>query len=265
MLGALARQHGAVRRLREPGRAGTTTCFRRPQCRDRSRRRRCARAPPRSSPTCLSSTSSSSSTARDAAADAPQPEPPEEEIFRALVLGTRDYARKCGFTRGPARPVGRHRLRAHRGDRRGGARARAGARRADAVAVSRAPAASTTRSRSPQHLGIRTLTLPIEPLMAALRSRRSRRPFAGSAARHHRGEHPGAHPRQPADGDLEQVRRAAAHHRQQVRAGGRLLHALRRHVGRARGDRRRAQDDGLSGLGVGERRRGERASSRRRS
>jgi NAD+ synthase (glutamine-hydrolysing) len=32
------------------------------------------------------------------AAIAPQPESPEEEVFRALVMGTRDYARKCRFS-----------------------------------------------------------------------------------------------------------------------------------------------------------------------
>ena len=42
--------------------------------------------------------------------------------------------------------------------------------------------------------------------------RRVRRP----RARHHRGEPPGPHPRQPADGALEQVRLARAHDRQQV-------------------------------------------------
>ena len=41
---------------------------------------------------------------------------------------------------------------------------------------------------------------------------------------------------------LSNSRRAGAHHGQQVRARGRLLHALRRHVGRARGDRRPAED-----------------------
>ena len=46
----------------------------------------------------------------------------ESEIWRALVLGTRDYARKCGFRERRARPVGRHRLGADRRDRRRGAR-----------------------------------------------------------------------------------------------------------------------------------------------
>ena len=46
---------------------------------------------------------------------------PESEVWRALVLGTRDYARKCGFSPGRARAVRRHRLRAHGRDRRRGA------------------------------------------------------------------------------------------------------------------------------------------------
>ena len=87
--------------------------------------------------------------------------------------------------------------------------------------------------------------------MDATLARRLRR----HGARRHRGEHPGAHPRQPADGAVEQARRAAADDRQQVGAGGRLLHALRRHVGRARRHRRRAEDDGLPRGALAERRR----------
>ena len=48
-----------------------------------------------------------------------------------------------------------------------------------------------------------------------------------------------------ADGALQQVRLAGAHHRQQERDGRRLLHALRRHGRRLRGDQGRAQDAGL--------------------
>ena len=47
----------------------------------------------------------------------------------------------------------------------------------------------------------------------------------------------------------------AAHHRQQERARHRLLHAVRRHGGRPRGDQRRAQDAGLSPGPRGQRRR----------
>src|SRR4029450_13824463 len=50
-------------------------------------------------------------------------------------------------------------------------------------------------------------------------------------AGHHRGEPPGPHPRQPADGAVEQVRLARADDRQQVRDLGRRLEALRRSGG----------------------------------
>ncbi len=52
------------------------------------------------------------------------------------------------------------------------------------------------------------------------------------AARRHRREHAGAHSRPAADGGVEQVRRVAAHHREQVGDVGRVRDALRRHVRR---------------------------------
>ena len=84
-------------------------------------------------------------------------------------------------------------------------------------------------------------------------SRRSSRPtwgasrpiFAERQPGRHRAEHPGPHPRQPADGSVEQVRLAGADHRQQERDGGRLRHAVRRHGRRFRGAQGRAQDAGL--------------------
>ena len=42
---------------------------------------------------------------------------PEAEIWNALVLGVRDYARKTRFPQGAAGPLGRHRFGADRGDR----------------------------------------------------------------------------------------------------------------------------------------------------
>ena len=167
------------------------------------------------------------------------------DLARAGARHARLRAQVRLQTRG-ARSLGRHRLGADRGDRRRSARRRQRARRADAVAVTPAAAASTTRTALAANLGIDTMTLPIEPADARVRRHAARRARRRSTARRDRGEHPGAHPRQPADGAVEQVRRAAAHDRQQVRAGGRLLHALRRHVRRAGGDRRRAEDDGLS-------------------
>ncbi len=55
-------------------------------------------------------------------------------------------------------------------------------------------------------------------------------------ARHHRGKSPVAHARHHADGDLEQVRFDARHHRQQIRGFGRLCDALRRHEWRFQSD-----------------------------
>ena len=119
------------------------------------------------------------------------------------------------LSRRAARPVGRHRLGAHRGDRRRGAGPRhvlgvlmpspfsSDGTVDDSLALAAASASGRSRCRSPSHGA---------PSIA--RSRRR----SPAAARRHRGEHPGAHPRQPADGALEQVRRAAAHDRQQVGA-----------------------------------------------
>ena len=61
--------------------------------------------------------------------------PPVQEVYEALVLGTRDYVRKNGFTDVLDRPLRGHRLVAGRGDRGRRARARAGRRRAHAVAL----------------------------------------------------------------------------------------------------------------------------------
>ena len=64
---------------------------------------------------------------------------PVHEVYEALVLGTRDYVRKNGFTDVADRAVGRHRLRARRRDRGRRARRRARGGRADAVAVLERP------------------------------------------------------------------------------------------------------------------------------
>ena len=61
--------------------------------------------------------------------------PPVREVYEALVLGTRDYVRKNGFTDVRDRAVGRHRLVARRRDRGRRARAPSTSRRAHAVAL----------------------------------------------------------------------------------------------------------------------------------
>ena len=63
--------------------------------------------------------------------------PEDEEIYRALCLGLRDYVHKNGFERRPGGAVRGHRLGADRGDRRrcAGSRARAGRHDAEPVLV----------------------------------------------------------------------------------------------------------------------------------
>ena len=67
----------------------------------------------------------------------------------------------------------------------------------------------------------------------------------GEETRHHRGEHPGEDPRHPPHGLFEQVQLAPPHDGEQVGAGHRLLHALRGHERRPRGDRRPAEGAGI--------------------
>ena len=87
------------------------------------------------------------------------------------------------------------------------------------------------------------------------------RAVRGPRARPHRGEPPGADPRQPGDGAVEQVRLAGAHHRQQVRAVGGLRHALRRHGGRLRRAQGRVQGLGLPPGALAQRAGGPRAGA----
>ena len=96
----------------------------------------------------------------------PEPETPEEEIYRALVLGTRDYAYKCGFRR------------AHLGLSGGIDSALTAAIAVDALGADHvvgvlmpSPYSSDGSVQDSvdlaKRLGIRTLTLPIEPLMTS--------------------------------------------------------------------------------------------------
>jgi NAD+ synthase (glutamine-hydrolysing) len=96
----------------------------------------------------------------------PEPDTPEEEIYRALVLGTRDYAGKCGFKR------------AHLGLSGGIDSALTAAIAVDALGADNvigvlmpSPYSSGGSVQDSvdlaTRLGIRTLTLPIEPLMTS--------------------------------------------------------------------------------------------------
>ena len=157
---------------------------------------------------------------------------PESEIWRALVLGTRDYARKCGFPRAVLGLSGGIDSALTAADRRRGARRGSRARRPDAVALLE-PRQHRGCSRSWRRIWASRRSRCRSMRRCRRWTRRFAHAFAGTRDGRHRGEHPGAHPRQSADGALEQARRAAPDDREQVGARGRLLHAVRRHVRRA--------------------------------
>ena len=77
--------------------------------------------------------------------------------------------------------------------------------------------------------------------------------FAGTPARRHRGEHPGARARRDPDGDLQQVRADGGDDRQQVGDVGRLRHALRRHERRLQSDQGPLQDRGVPAVAAAQR------------
>ena len=175
---------------------------------------------------------------------APLIEPLAAEVYAALVLGLRDYVRKNGFERvvlGLSGGIDSALVATIAVDALGPERVSV------AVMPSQFSSDATRRAtRAPlaARLGVEAIELPIASAMDAYDG------AAGGAvrrprARHHRGEPAGPHPRQPADGALEQVRLARAHDRQQVRDVGRLLDALRRLGRRLRRDQGRREDAGL--------------------
>ena len=168
-----------------------------------------------------------------------------EAAYEALVLGTRDYIRKCGFKRVLIGLSGGIDSVADRGDRRRCRRPRERHRRRHAGPVLlRITASRDARDDGgePRHSLRNRLDHRRRTTRVATRARSA---VCRRAARCHRGESAVAPARRDADGALEQVGRTGADHRQQERARRRLLHALRRHVRRPRRDQRRAQDAGL--------------------
>ena len=87
-------------------------------------------------------------------------------VFRALVLGVRDYVRKCGFRSAVIGLSGRDRQRAHRRGRGGGARAGSRHRRGHAVPVQLGSSREDARILA-ERLGIAFREVPIEPMHAA--------------------------------------------------------------------------------------------------
>ena len=78
----------------------------------------------------------------------------------------------------------------------------------------------------------------------------------GTARGRRRGEPSGSDPRRAAHGAIQQARHAPPRHREQVRARGWILHALRRHVRRTRAAERCAEDHGVRARALGEPRTG---------
>ena len=166
-----------------------------------------------------------------------------EAVYEALVLGTRDYIRKCGFERVLIGLSGGIDSSLDRGDCGG-----------------RGGAGECSRSRN-----ARTILLGAQHYRRAGYGRWSwdcvRRDsdyarirgnaadpgtgFRGASTRRHRREYPGSLARADVDVALEQVRLHGSHDRKQERAGRWLLHALRRYVRRPGGDQRSAEDHGL--------------------
>ena len=174
-----------------------------------------------------------------------------EAVYEALVLGTRDYIRKCGFQRVlmglsggidssltaaiAVDAVGRENV-VGRGD----ARAVFVRGQPDGRAGAGGESGHPLRGGADHAGSTRSFSEALDPLFAGC----ARDVTEENLQARLRGVN--------ADGALEQVGRAGADHGQQERAGGGLLHAVRRHVRRAGGDQRRAQDPGLRAGAGGE-------------
>ena len=171
-------------------------------------------------------------------------------IYRAMVLGLRDYVDKNrfpGVVLGLSGGIDSALSAAVAVDALGPERVRA---RDDAVALHLA--------RQPRRRGRAAPSCSASGSTRCRSSRRSRR--SGPCWRPIFGDRPpditeeniqsrirGVTP----DGDLEQARADGAHHRQQVRDVGRLRHALRRHVRRLLGAEGRLQDRRVRAVAAG--------------
>ena len=187
--------------------------------------------------------------------------PPVREVYEALVLGTRDYVRKNGFSD------------VHIALSGGVDSAIVATIAVDALGAEHVTGVLMPSRFSSDHsvtdaeaiaanLGIATLTVPIEPAHAGLR---------GDARRRAREQPPGL-----AEENVQSRIRGnvmmtisnklgslGAHDREQERDGDRLRHALRRHGRRLRRDQGRAQDARVRAVRRPQRARRSRADSRR--
>ena len=167
----------------------------------------------------------------------------EASAYEALVLGTRDYVRKCGFERaiiGLSGGIDSALTAAIAVDALGAG---------NVIGVGMPGPYSSQGSIDDARELAGNLKIRFE-LLSIQRNLRSRAPDACAgvcrdAGRRHRRKHSVARPRIAADVHVEQVRRAGAFDRQQERIGRRLLHALRRYGGWTGGDLGCAEDAGV--------------------
>ncbi len=168
----------------------------------------------------------------------------EASAYAALVLGTRDYVRKCGFRQVIIGLSG------------GIDSALTACIAADAVGPENvigvgmpgpySSSGSIDDARSLAHnLGIRFELLCITDIFESYR-KTLQDVFAGRKEDATEENHSGAHPGRVAHGAFQQVRGDRAQHRKQERTGSGILHSLRRHGRRPGGDLGCAQDAGLS-------------------
>ena len=168
---------------------------------------------------------------------------PEAELYEALVLGTRDYCRKNGFTDvviGLSGGIDSSLVAVIAAEALGAEHVHG---------VSMPSRYSSDHSKSDaralaENLGIEYRTIPIEPAFTAfldmlVPSFEGRPPGLTQENLQSRCRGPGA------DGAVQRVRLDGPDDRQQERDGGRLLHDLRRLRRRVRRDQGRAEDRGL--------------------
>ena len=186
-----------------------------------------------------------------------EPVADEAEVWQALVLGLRDYVDKNGF---PSVVLGLS----------GGIdSAVVAAIAVDALGPDRVVGVSLPSQHSSEHsrddaadlakrTGLDYRVEPIQPMVDAL-------PGQPVAVRAGRGEPAGPGARRDPDGAVQPGGPPGADHRQQERAGGRLLHPLRRLGRRLQPDQGRPEDAGVAAGEVAQRRRGPARRDRRRS
>ena len=171
-----------------------------------------------------------------------------EEVYQALVVGTRDYLTKSGFQKvlvGLSGGIDSALTAAIAADALG---------HKNVVGVSMPSRYSSEGSITDSQELARALDIdlwivPIGPAHVAFADMLEPY-FQGHPTQHGRRKRSGAHPGQHFDDHLQQIRLDGADHRQQERNGHGLRHPVRRHGRRLCGHQGRAQDPGLPALRV---------------